>query len=221
MSEENTIGVQKLIDRLSDEGVAEGQRQADKIITEAQHRGEGVLKNARLQANDILKEARQEAETFQKAGEEALQLAARDAVRDVGVRIHNGLRDRLQELVHQEMQKPDLIKNMILEITARARKDIGDEAVEILLPDEIVTEAETRESIESGDKDTLTKFVEGMIGESLREGVSVNLGIHGQRGVTMRVVEENIEIDLTEDAITELLARHLLPRFRAVMRSES
>jgi V/A-type H+-transporting ATPase subunit E len=218
MSAEKTTGVQHLIDRLSGEGVAEGQRQAEKIVGDAQKKADDILDSARQEANEILKQAREEAETFQVAGEEALQLAARDAVRDFGARIHDGLRKRFQELVHHELQQPDLVKRMILEITAEASKSVRDERVEILLPPDIVSDDEARKLAEAGEPDELTKFVQGMIGELLREGVSMRLGNQNQNGITVRVIDQNVEIDLTDETITELLARHLLPRFRAVMR---
>ena len=36
--------------------------------------------------------------------------------------------------------------------------------------------------------------------------------------LVVRVVDQNVEIDLTEEAIADLLNQHLLPRFRAIMR---
>lgn len=218
MSEDKTTGVQQLIDRLSDEGVAEGQRQAEKIVEEAQKKADDMLDAARQESNEIVKQAREEAATFQAAGEEALQLAARDAIRDFGARIHGGLRNRLQELVHHELQQPDLIKRMILEITGQAGKSLTDERVELLLPREILSEDEARKFAESGESDELTKFVEGLIGQRLREGMSMRLGKQNQSGIAVRVVDQNVELDLTDETITELLGRHMLPRFRAVLR---
>lgn len=213
-----TSGVQELIDRLSHEGVAEGQQQAEKIIHDARHRAEGIVESARQEASDIRERARKEADHYQAAGEEALRLAARDAERSFGARVHEGLRNRLQELVQQQMEDPELVKTMILEITRQATAGVGDEPVEMLLPAEIITEEAVRTRIEAGEPDRLTEFVESLIGEDLREGWNVDLGSQEHRGITVRVVNQQVEIDLTDEAISELLARHLLPRFRAIMR---
>ena len=213
-----TSGVQDLIDRLSQEGVAEGQRKAEDLVHAAQEKAQSIVDAARQQANDILQNARQEAEQFQAAGEEALRLAARDTQRDFGARIHEGFRNRLQELVRHQLTDPDFIKRMILEITRQASEGLDEDGVELLLPPDFVTEDDARQRIEAGDHDELTEFLQGLLGEDLREGFSVNLGNERQSGLTVRVVNKNVEIDLTEEAITELLARHLLPRFRAIMR---
>ena len=214
----NTSGVQELIDRLSQEGVAEGQQQAEKIVSEAQSKADGILETARQQANQILKEAREEADSFQAAGEEALRLASRDAVRDFGARVHDGLRNRLRELVSCKVKEPKIVKRMILEITRQATAGTSEQPVEVLLPADIITDQQARTQIEAGDEDLLTDFVKGLIGEDLREGFTVKLGGRNQNGLTVRVVNENVEIDLTDDAISELITEHLLPRFRAIMR---
>ena len=212
-----TSGVQELIDRLSQEGVAEGQQQAEKLVRDAQHKADGILESARQQANGILEQARKEADQYQAAGEDALRLASRDAVREFGARIHEGLRNLLQELVQHQMKDPDVIKTMILEVTRTATADLGDESLQLLLPAEIITEQQARQRIEAGETDKLTQFVEALIGQQLRAGVTVDLGSEEHGGVTVRVVNQQLEIDLSENAISELLAQHLLPRFRAIM----
>ena len=219
MSEEpTTSGVQELIDRLSQEGVAEGRQQADKIVSEARAKADGILEAARQQANDILQQAREEAQQFQTAGEDALRLAARDAVRDFGAKVHDGLRQRLQELVQHQIKDADVLKRMILAITRSATAGLDDEQLELLLPEEILTEEEIRQSIEAGKPDALTEFVQGLLGDDLRAGMAVNLGSRTRSGLTVRLVNQKVEIDLTDQAITDLLAKHLLPRYRAIMR---
>ena len=217
MTDESTSGVQDLIDRLSLEGVAEGQRQADAIVRDAERKADQILDTAQQQARELLDQARQDAKNFQQAGEEALRLAARDAVRDFGAKIHDGMRHRLQELVTHQMKEPKLIRRMILEITRQATRGI-DESAEVLLPPEIISEEQARQRIEAGESDHLIQFVESLIGESLREGFELDLGTQNQTGMKVRVVNQQVEIDLTDGSIAELLERHLLPRFRAIMR---
>lgn len=219
MSEQTTTsGVQELIDRLSQDGVAEGRRQASQIVDDAKQKADDILDAARQQANDILNQARNAAQQYQTSGEEALKLACRDAVRDLASRIHNGFRERLQELVKHELNEPKLVKRMILEITRKATEGLGEDAGEILLSPDAIQEEEVRRQIEAGEQDALAEFVKGLIGDDLREGFTVSLGNSAQSGMTVRAVNQNIEIDLTDEAITELLAAHLLPRFRAIMR---
>ena len=97
-------------------------------------------------------------------------------------------------------------------------RDIGDQPITVLLPKELVREEEIKQKIESGDDDALNAFVRGVIGQDLREGVTVKLGGRQDTGLTIQVEDENLEIDLSDEAITELLSNHLMPRFRAILR---
>jgi V/A-type H+-transporting ATPase subunit E len=212
----DTSGVQQLIDRLSHEGVAEGERQAEKIIAEAQHKADDILDLARQQANEVLAQARHEADQFRAGGEEALKLACRDAVRDLASRLHEGFRNRLQELVQHQLRDVELLKQMILEIIRKAKPG-QDAEMTVLLPPDALPEAEIRKRVKAGDEDALTEFVEGLLGDEIRQGFALKLGDSDQTGLRVQVINQNVEIDFTDQAITELLAQHLLPRFRAIM----
>ncbi len=218
---QSTTGVQELIDRLSQEGVAEGQRLAGEMLDDAKRKADAVVDEAKNNAKEIIKEAREEADRYRAAGEEALRLAARDATRDFGAKIHEGLRQRLQELVREQVDETKLIRRMILEITRAATADIGDGKVEVLLPETVITEEKARKKIEAGEKDVLTEFVEELIGESVREGFTIQLSDQQQPGPTVKLIDEHVEIDLSADAISDLIAQHLLPRFRAIMRKNT
>ena len=53
--------------------------------------------------------------------------------------------------------------------------------------------------------------------DMLREGVELIPADDVQGGVRVRVVDDDLEIDLTSDAIARLISRYMLPRFRALM----
>lgn len=217
-ADEKASGVQELIDRLSREGVAEGEQQAEQIVTDAHRKAGDILNEARRDAAKILKQAREEAKHFRTGGEEAVGLACRDAQRDMAARLHEGFRNRLQELVQHQLRDTKLLKRMILEITRKAKPAEADAEVAVLLPPEAIREDNVRQRIQEGDEDALTEFVKGLVGDEIRSGIDVKLGDADQTGLRVRVVDENVEIDFTDQAITQLLARHLLPRFRAVLK---
>ena len=65
---------------------------------------------------------------------------------------------------------------------------------------------------------TLMHFVLSLGGGMLREGMRFGVSDDGEAGIRVRLVEEDVQIDLTESAISQLLLRHMLPRFRALLR---
>lgn len=64
---------------------------------------------------------------------------------------------------------------------------------------------------------TLTHFVLATSREMLEDGVEITAGGNHEAGIRIRLVEQDVEIDLTEKAVAALLLRHLLPRFRALL----
>ena len=65
---------------------------------------------------------------------------------------------------------------------------------------------------------TLMHFVLSMGGGMLRDGMTFGMADDGEAGVRVRLVDEDVQIDLTENALSQLLLRHMLPRFRALLR---
>jgi V/A-type H+-transporting ATPase subunit E len=53
--------------------------------------------------------------------------------------------------------------------------------------------------------------------DMLREGVEIIPSSDVPGGARVRVVGSDVEIDLTEEAISKLLLKHLLPRYRAIL----
>ena len=51
----------------------------------------------------------------------------------------------------------------------------------------------------------------------LREGIELKPMGDTTPGIRIRLVGQDVEIDLTERAVADLLLKHLLPRYRAVL----
>jgi len=75
-----------------------------------------------------------------------------------------------------------------------------------------------RRKPEEAKPGTLMHFVQSMGGNALREGMSFGVSDDGSAGLRVRLVDDDVRIDLTETAISELLLQHMLPRFRALLR---
>jgi V/A-type H+-transporting ATPase subunit E len=52
----------------------------------------------------------------------------------------------------------------------------------------------------------------------LREGISFGVLDDGAAGIRVKLVQEDMQVDLTESAISQLLLRHMVPRFRTLLR---
>lgn len=212
-------GVQALIERLKSEGVAAGQVEGEAVLARARRTAGDILADAQARADEILAVARKEAAREKRATEDGLKVAARDLV----LALRNELGDRIQNEAHRlvatTLADEAFLRRLILAMAARASGEAEvspDEPMKIVLPEKVVTFEELRQSPEAVEPGTLTHFVIVLAGDVLREGVTFGAA-PGFDGIKVQLTDRDLRIDLTADAIAELLKRHLQPRLRAVM----
>ncbi len=211
-----TSGVQELIDKLKTDGVDRGRSEADVLVTEARQEAMKVLDAAKTEADEILAQARAEAERFQKMGEDGLRLASRDAILTLSESIRSALSSTVNRLVAHTMNDPQYLKSLILAI---ARQAVPDESgdLEVRFPATIPTVEELRDNPESQESGSLTHLALGLTADALREGLTVVPGDDVNSGLSVRIVDKDAEIDLTDKGVSALLMQHLIPRLRAVI----
>ncbi|MFV0298227.1 MAG: hypothetical protein ACK5JT_19145 [Hyphomicrobiaceae bacterium] len=214
-------GIEKLIQRLKDEGVAEGEATAGRLVSEAQTKASEILAKAEAEARRRTDAATEEAEKLKRGGEEALKIALRDAVLELKEGLAKRFSTQLSGLVAEMSADKDLLARMILAVAGRARDGAGlDNAkeLEILLPKSAAGVADLQKAPElMSDSDPLARFVRGSAADILREGVSFSPTGEGKGGITVVVKNQGVQLDLSDKAITALLLSHLQPRFRALL----
>ena len=211
-----SAGVDSLIGRLRDEGITQGRQQAEALVTEAQQQAANLVANAQQEAEAILARAKADADKLKAAGEDAIRLAMRDTILAMEGDLLKAFTDRLRRLVKGILADPAFLQRLILEVAGRAAPMA--ERAELLLPAELVTLEDLQSKPEAATPGTLMHFVLSLGGGMLREGMQLGVSEDGEAGIRVRLVDEDVQIDLTESAISELLLRHLLPRFRALLR---
>jgi V/A-type H+/Na+-transporting ATPase subunit E len=198
------VGVEELIDRLKSDGVSKGQQEADALVADAKRQSMAILDAARSEADEIVAKAKAEAERARLAGLQALQLAGRDAVLKLRESFQLQFEHRLRKLVGQSVEDPELLRRMILEVVGKSRPDSAGQ-VQLLLP------------LGAAGHDPLLAYVTGLAAEMLREGLTFGVGEDINAGVRVRLVDQAVEIDLSDESLASFLARFLVPRFRQIM----
>ncbi len=218
-AQDGAAGVKALIDRLRNEGVSAGRSEADQIVAEAQTRANDLVAKAEAKAKHMVDEAQKETEALKSAANDALEVAARDTMLNLRAQIASRLDDEVTRLLSEATADPEMLKQMIIEVAGRARRGANIDAekkVQVILPEAVVGVEELRQKPEELKEGTLTHFVLAAAGNVLRKGVEFS-SAPGFGGIKLRLVESNVEIDLTDQAIAGALLEHLQPRFRAVM----
>ncbi len=210
-------GVDALIGRLKDEGVEEGRTQAGRLVSEAEARAKALVEQARAEAERIRAEARSEAEQLRRSGEEALNIAARDAQLALKRTLGQRFAGEVRRLVAHEMKKEELLRELIREVGGRVREEARADHVEILLPREVLGLEELRKNPKELEEGALTRFVRDLARDMLRDGVTFGVADDEAGGLRVHLVDDEITLDLSDEAVAQVLLQHLQPRFRALL----
>lgn len=204
----DTVGVQQLIDRLKTEGVQEGKQQADALLASARKEAAAILDAARADADKIVRDAGLEAERTEVNGKRALTLAARDTSLQLKEQLEREFRGWIGGLVEKQLDAPEFLPMVIREMAGQCS-------------DAVVANKDATQLL-SGDGETsaeLERFVKGQAASMFQHGISMQLDPSVQHGFKMRLVGKNVEIDMTEDAVSAALMRFLAPKFRKLIGS--
>lgn len=215
-----SAGIEALIARLRQEGVDEGRAEAKRVLSEAQAQASDMIRNAETEAASRLATAETEINQLKRAGEEALEIAMRDAVLELKQRLAERFAEQVRGTVAGLMSDDEMLKRMILELAglARSEADIDRaENVEITLPRTVVDLDELRRNPEELHAGSLTHFAATAAADMLRKGVSFARAEDDVGGIRVTLTDEGVIVDLTDQAVADVILRHLQPRFRALL----
>jgi V/A-type H+-transporting ATPase subunit E len=213
-------GVDTLITRLRDEGVAKGREEATRIERAAELQAARLKREAEVEAERVLAEARQQAAALKTAGEDALRLAMRDTVLQLKAVLTREVNEKVHRLITTELKREEFLQQLILEVARRGREEAGvepDEPMEVVLPHALVSIEELRRNPLELREGSLSHFVLAVASEVLGDGVRFTVAEDNATGIRIRLQDKHVEIDLTDAKVAELILAHLQPRFRAIL----
>jgi V/A-type H+-transporting ATPase subunit E len=212
-------GVQELINRLRDEGVKAGREKSDQVLREAQQEATRIVAQAKAESQEILSKARSEIETEKAAAIESLRVAIRDTELKMEEELKATFAAHVKRLVSVELRDVKFLRQIILAIAGLAAGDkvSGEQPVEVLMPKKLFQTDEKGTRLTEEGQDNIRHLVIGISGEMLREGVDLKPSESIGGGIRIRLLDEDLEIDLSDQAISDLLLQNLLPRYRAIV----
>ncbi|CUK11564.1 V-type ATP synthase subunit E [Shimia thalassica] len=211
-------GVDELIDKLRNDGIAAGRQEAERLQAEAEAEAARIVAEAKKEATGYLRKAHTDADNYVKAGEEALNTAMRDAVLSMKSELTRRFAADVQRLVTQEMADPELMRQLILEVVGTTARQADLEGkIDVILPEKAATQEDIKKNADDIQHGKLTKYVLGLTAEMLREDVTLHVADDLKEGIRMRSDGEGVVLDLSDAAVGSVLLEHLQPRFQAVL----
>ena len=213
-------GVESLIERLRNEGVVAGQKKSEDLVLNAQKRAEWIIEEAELEAKVLIEKAKKQANALKLAGEDALNLARRDAFLKLRDTILGSFGDEVMRVVGKQMTDKQFTETLILALAGVVREKTAlDEHQEIVisLPSTVMGVDELRQNPEELNQGILSHYTASVAANLLREGVHFEVNDDIKAGLSVRLVDEAMVIDFTDEAVSALLLEHIQPRFRALL----
>lgn len=206
-------GVQNLVDRIRDQGILAANEKANKILRDAEAKSAKMLADAKLEVEQLRESARIEIEANHAAALEALKLSARDAMLQLKAKVSSEFEVFVQRLVTSATRDEEFIKAIVLVLAGQVQKElIGDKEIQILISECLIT-GKPDEKIRDHVKQTILT----LSSEMLREGVELIPSSDIQGGANVRLVNDKLEIDLSDKAIASLLYQRIMPRFQTIL----
>ncbi|MEH6616350.1 MAG: V-type ATP synthase subunit E family protein [Porticoccus sp.] len=212
---ETSTGVEALIAKLRDDGIKQGQEEAARLVYEAQKRADWILNQAQEEAQKLHSDAEKNAEALRSGTLNALHQAARDTALNLQDELLSNFGSEIQRLVSETIQTPGVLQHLLQSLVVQACRNAGvklEGDVEILFPETSENEI---------DKDELNTLVLEVSHEMFSQGVELTLGRHKQHGLRLRLKDQGMDIDLSENSLSDLLLEHLQPKFRDLLQGVS
>lgn len=207
-------GVQELVQRLREEGVAAGRREGEAIVAAARAEAAGILADARREADELTHATSATIETERQAARAAIELAWRDAMLQLREQLEVAFARRLQSLIAQALRDPAVLIELVVDALRHVlQADRAPDRAQLLVPDPSTQDAEATLAL-----DTLAAT---LARELLEGGVELVRETRTGAGVRIRLAERGIELAVTEETLAALLLEHLLPRFRALFEARA
>lgn len=213
-------GVQELINKLHQEGVASGESQAERLVGNARKQSMQILDDARAEANQIIAEAKKEREKIIENGNAAPRLASRDVLLRVREACYEEFKNRLKRLVGFTLKDRKFLEELILEVSRKAKPDDTKKHMRVLLPSGVATKEEIAREVANVQPGSMAAFVLGLTADVLRDGLTFGVSDDPSPGIKLQIVEDDVQLELTDETLTTLLLQYLVPRYRAIMEKD-
>ena len=184
--------IQQISEELKVNILAPAKAEAQSILFEAHAEAQQIISQANQEAEQLLVQARAQIAKEQHAFQSTLAQAAKQTLETVRQAIENDLvHSELHRLIVQKTSHPDTIALLIEAVVKTLEKEGMHSNFNLIIPETVSTEA-------------LLAALSPALNQTLRQGKV----LHGKflGGVKIHLVAKGITIDISDEALLELLA---------------
>ncbi len=192
--------IQQICDLIKKETLEPAKQEAQNIIRLSEVRGEEIIKEAEKQGEELLEGTRAVLKQERAVFETALYQAAAQAKEALKQDIEEKLFSKeLNSLISKQMSEPEVVANLIEALVKALEKEGLAAKISAIIPQTV-------------DKDEVNRKLIATTLEKLN-GKSVTVGSF-KGGAKLKVDGTQVTIDLSDEAVSEMLLPYLRADFR-------
>ena len=195
--------VKKICEVLKKETLDPAKKEADRIIAKARVDGEKIIEDAKREAQKLQEEAKKRIEEERNVFQASINLACKKSLDTLKQEIEKKLfNEELEHFISKQMNHPDIVAELISAIVKGIEKEGIDVNLKALISSTVSPQA-VNQALAKGIVDRLKEK-------------SVEIGdITG--GAQVKIVDQNLTVDMTDEALKTLLANFVREDFRSVI----
>lgn len=192
--------IKKICTELRENTLEPAKKEAEKIIADAHLKAQEIIKQADLKALRLVEDARSLIEQEKNVFHSSLSQGVKQGLEALKQEIeHKLFNDQLVEIVRKSTQDPKILAKLIDCIIKAVEKEGLSADLVAIIP-----------------KDVPEKEVNALLAKEILEKIqnhSVTIG-HILGGVQVKLKDKGLTVDISDEAIKELLARYIRKDFR-------
>lgn len=200
--------LQELTDKLYNEGLSKGRKDAEDLLAKAGREAEEIISDAKAKAADIIAKAEKDADEMKTRVENDIRMASAQSI--------SATRQQIEELISVKVVSENVGKafsdtSFVKELIATAVKSFdaanpGSKPLEVILP-------------ASMEKDMREAFANEVLA-LLAKGSEVSFSKGLAKGFTIGPKDGGYRISFTEDDFSSLISGYLRPASRKILFGE-
>jgi V/A-type H+-transporting ATPase subunit E len=195
--------VRKICEALKKETLEPAKHEAEELVASARRHADEILADAKDEAERIVESARLEIERQRNIFQASLSQACRQTLETLKEKIEEKLfNPELRKLILKPMQDPKMIAQLITSVVKAIDKEGLEADLSAYIPSAVPA------------KDVNQLLASEIIQRLKEKGVLLS-PIGG--GIEVRIVQDNITIELSDAALKELVANYIRKDFRELV----
>lgn len=195
--------LQNLLERIQKDGVQKAEQESGRIVSQAREKADALVKEAEDKAAALVKNAEQDAAQFMERSKRTLEQAARDVVLSVGDAVAATMEGIAAHEVAEAL-KPDTLKKILVSVIKSYCEEQKSDRITVLLSAE--------------DQKAIADFLMSKFKARMKKGLEIKADAGVTSGFKVSIVDENIEHDLSVDAVTDALSQLVRPQLAEILK---